>query len=114
MLLQPSPHVGRCQPEADDIERQQECSSSSGQWWQQSERCAPPPLGPGRASWPGDRGSAMVNKGGAVVSGELVNGMLLMSPHGRSSWRPPPGDEEEPVDLTEPRLEAFTQPAVFR
>jgi hypothetical protein len=50
-----------------------------------------------------------------VVSGELVNGMLLMtSPHGRSSWRPPPGDEEEEVvDLTEPRLETFT-PALFR
>lgn len=51
-----------------------------------------------------------------MVSGELVNGMLLMSPHGRSSWRPPPGDEEEEeaVDLTEPRLETFTQPALFR
>ncbi|KAF8772260.1 hypothetical protein HU200_005975 [Digitaria exilis] len=113
--LTPSPHVGRCQPEADDIERQQECSSTAFVQWQQAERCAPPPApGPGRASWPGDRGSAMMNKGGAVVSGELVNGMLLMSPHGRSSWRPPPGDEEEAVDLTEPRLEAFTQPAVFR
>lgn len=99
-----SPHVGRCELEADDIERQRECSSSV-QWK------APP----GRASWPGDRGS-IVNKGaGSVVSGELVNGMLLMSPHGheRSSWRPPPPDDEEAVDLTEPRLETFTQPAMF-
>jgi len=57
---------------------------------------------------------------GAVVSGELVNGTLLMSPHGRGSWRPPsppppPGDEEAvDVDLTEPRMEAFMQPAAFR
>ena len=78
--------------------------------WQQG-RCAPPP---GRASWPGDRSNGAAG-GGAVVSGELANGMLLMtSPHGRSSWRPPPGDdEEEVVDLTEPRLETFT-PALFR
>ena len=76
--------------QADGIERQQECSSSV-QW---------------KTSWPGDRGHN-ANKG------ELVNGMLLMSPHGRSSWRPP-ADEEEAVDLTEPRLETFTQPAMFR
>ncbi|XP_062217932.1 receptor-like serine/threonine-protein kinase NCRK isoform X2 [Phragmites australis] len=101
--LATSPHVGRCEPEADDIERQQEYSSSVQ--WQ-----APP----GRASWPGDRGN-VINKGGcAVVSGELVNGMLLMSPHGRSSWRRRAADEEEAVDLTEPRLETFTQPAMFR
>ncbi|CAO2042841.1 unnamed protein product [Urochloa humidicola] len=104
-----SPQVGRCDPpEPGDIERpQQECSTVSVQW--QQERCSTPtPLG--RASWPGGRSKG---GGGAVVSGELVNGMLLMSPHGRSSWRPPPGDEEEAVDLTEPRLETFT-PALFR
>ncbi|CAM0146349.1 unnamed protein product [Urochloa decumbens] len=110
--LMPSPQVGRCDlPEPVDIERQQqECSTASVQW-QQQERCAPPPP-QGRASWPGGRSKG---GGGAVVSGELVNGMLLMSPHGRSSWRPPPGgdEEEEVVDLTEPRLETFT-PALFR
>ncbi|XP_062224348.1 receptor-like serine/threonine-protein kinase NCRK [Phragmites australis] len=112
-LTTPPPHVGRCEAEADDIERQQECSSSVQ--WQQA-RCAPPSPPPGRASWPGDRVSA-VNKGacaGAVVSGEMVNGMLLMSPHGWSSWRPPPDEELEAVDLTEPRLETFTQPAMLR
>lgn len=106
--LTPSPQVGRCDPEANDFERQQQqqeySSATAAQWQWQQARCAPPP---GRASWPGDRGY----RGGAVVSGELVNGM---SPHGRSSWRPPPGDEEEAVDLTEPRLERFTQPALFR
>uniref|UniRef100_A0A0A9D075 Uncharacterized protein n=1 Tax=Arundo donax TaxID=35708 RepID=A0A0A9D075_ARUDO len=110
--LTTSPHVGRCDPAADDIERHQECSTSV-QW---QARCAPPSPPPGRASWPGDRGNGM-NKGagaGAVVSGELVNGMLLMSPHGRSSWQPPPDEELEAVDLTEPRLETFTQPAMFR
>jgi len=108
-ILQPSPHVGRCDPEPAGIERQQECSTTSVQW--QQGRCAPPP---GRASWPGDRNKGAPG-GGAVVSGELVNGMLLMmSPHGRSSWRPPPGDDDdEVVDLTEPRLETFT-PALFR
>jgi serine/threonine protein kinase len=50
---------------------------------------------PGHASWPGDR--ANVNKSAAGA------GM---------SW--PPADEDEAVDLTEPRLETFTQPAIFR
>jgi hypothetical protein len=123
--LQPSPHVGRCDPEAkddDDIGRQlqqQECSPTTTVQWKQQTRRAPT-SSPGRASWPGDRGNVVSR--GAVVSGELVNGTLLMSPrgHGRSSWRPPPpptpGDEEEAVDvdLTEPRMEAFTQPAAFR
>lgn len=54
---------------------------------------------------------------GAAVSGELVNGTVLMNPHGRGSWRRPLplGDEEAvDVDLTEPRMEAFTQPAAFQ
>ncbi|EES06127.2 hypothetical protein BDA96_04G008700 [Sorghum bicolor] len=122
--LTASPHVGRCDPEPkdddDDIERQQlqqqECSPTTPVQWKQQARRAPSPP-PGRASWPGDRGNVVSR--GAVVSGELVNGTLLMSPHGRGSWRrppPPPGDDEEAVDvdLTEPRMEAFTQPAAFR
>uniref|UniRef100_A0A0A9EV57 Uncharacterized protein n=1 Tax=Arundo donax TaxID=35708 RepID=A0A0A9EV57_ARUDO len=104
------PHVGRRDAEADDIERQQECSTSA-QW---QARCAPPSPPAGRASWPGDMGNVINKGGGAVVSGELVNGMLLMSPHGRSSWQPPPDEELEAVDLTEPRLETFTQAAMFR
>ncbi|KAK3151945.1 hypothetical protein QOZ80_2BG0152420 [Eleusine coracana subsp. coracana] len=74
----------------EDMERQQECSSSV-QW-------------KGRASWPADRGHTSNKGAGAVMSGELLNGMLLMSPH----------DDDHMVDLTEPRLETFTQPAIFR
>ncbi|XP_066329031.1 receptor-like serine/threonine-protein kinase NCRK [Miscanthus floridulus] len=119
--LTPSPHVGRCDPEPkddDDIERQlqqQECSPTTTVQWQQQTRRAPT-SSPGRASWPGDRVNVVGR--GAVVSGELVN--VLMNPHRRGSWRPPsppppPGDEEAvDVDLTEPRMEAFTQPAAFR
>ncbi|AQK67736.1 receptor-like serine/threonine-protein kinase NCRK isoform X2 [Zea mays] len=117
--LTPSPHVGRCDPEPkdDDIERQmqqQECSPTTAvQWQQQQARCTHAPTG--RASWPGDRGNVVSR--GAAVSGELVNGTVLMNPHGRGSWRRPPplGDEEAvDVDLTEPRMEAFTQPAAFQ
>lgn len=117
--LQPSPHVGRCDPEPkdDDIERQmqqQECSPTTAvQWQQQQARCTHAPTG--RASWPGDRGNVVSR--GAAVSGELVNGTVLMNPHGRGSWRRPLplGDEEAvDVDLTEPRMEAFTQPAAFQ
>jgi hypothetical protein len=39
--------------------------------------------------------------------------MLMMSPHGRSSWRSPPSDKnEDVVDPTEPRLETFTRSVV--
>ena len=93
---------------------------TAAQSQQQARRPPAPSPPPGRASWPGDRVNFVGR--GAVLSGELVDGTLLMSPHGhgRSSWRPPPpptpGDEEEAVDvdLTEPRMEAFTQPAAFR
>nr|TKW36804.1 hypothetical protein SEVIR_1G006800v2 [Setaria viridis] len=52
--VEPSPHVGRCDPEPADVEEPQECSTASFRWHQERNK-------------------------GAVVSSELVNGMQLMT-----------------------------------
>lgn len=93
-----SPHIRRSEPEGDDIEWQ-ECSVSFDRWQDG-----------GRDLYRGDDNTKSAARG--VVSGEVVGMQLVKSPNGRRSCRSP--EEDEAVDLTEPRLETFTQPALFK